>query len=558
MKNFFKNGAKILTSAQTNILSAATAMMAAVFVSRILGLVRNRLLAQFFSPDDLGLYFAAFRIPDFIFSILVMGALSTAFIPVITALVAKEKKEEIWKVSSTTLNIGLIIFFFFFFFIFIFSYPLSTLIAPGFTPDQISVVSNLTRIMLIGQLFFVISNFLTGILQSFKRFIIPAFAPVAYNLGIIIGILFFNSTLGIYAPAVGVVIGTFFHFIIQLPLAKNLGLSYKFKIDLKNLHVRKIGKLMIPRAISLGASQINYTIDNILASLISASAITVFNFALQLQQLPIGLFGATIAQAALPTLSESAAKEDKSQFQKTLISSFHQISYLVLPAAVILIVLRIPLVRLAFGTARFDWDSTLLTGMTLGILAFGLFAQSQIHLLIRGFFALSDTKTPLFVGLFAITTNIILSIALIIIYKFPIWGLAISSSIADVTNASILLYLLDRKIGGIAKRPLLVPFFKIISATFFMSIFLYFPMKILDVYILDTTRTINLLILTVTVTALASFFYYLLSKIIKIDQVKAFEQLVKKAFSLIKLLGHEPKIPIPPPPADQQQPGPTA
>lgn len=558
MKNFFKNGAKILSSAQNNILSAAAVMMAAVFASRILGLIRNRLLAHFFTPEKLGLYFAAFRIPDFIFSILVMGALSTAFIPVITALVGKNKKEKIWQVSSITLNIGLLLFFFLSVFIFIFAYPLSTIIAPGFTPSQTAVVARLTRIMLIGQLFFIISNFLTGILQSFKRFIIPAFAPVVYNLGIIIGILFFTPTLNINAPAIGVVIGAFFHFLIQLPLAKNLGLSYQPQIDFKNPHVRKIGKLMIPRTISLAASQLNYTIDNILASLISASAITVFNFAQQLQQLPIGLFGATIAQAALPSLSESATKKNLNEFKTNLISCFHQISYLVLPASVVLIILRIPLVRLAFGAARFDWQSTLLTGMTLGILSFGLFAQSQIHLLARGFFALQDSKTPLFVGLFSITTNIILSIIFITIYKFPVWGLAVSSSIADLTNAAILLYLLDRKIDGFTKKPLLLPFFKILSATFFMSLFLYFPMKFLDVYILDTTRTINLLILTIIVTTFATLTFYFLSKILKIDQVQAFEQLVKKTLSLIKLLGQEPKIPIPPPPTDQQQPTPTS
>ena len=557
MRNFIKNGAKILTQAQNSILSAAAIMMIAVFASRLLGLFRNRLLAQFFTPDQLGVYFAAFRIPDFIFSILVMGALSTAFIPVITSLIAQKKQSEIWRVSSITLNIGLIVFFILSIFVFIFAYPISTLIVPGFTPSQTLLVAKLTQIMLIGQFFFIISNFLTGILQSYKRFLIPAFAPVAYNIGIILGIILFTNSLGIFAPAVGVVIGTFLHFFIQIPLAKKLGLSYKFDLDYKNPYVRKIGRLMLPRTLSLGASQLNYTIDNILASLISASAITVFNFAQQLQQLPIGLFGATIAQAALPTFSESLAKNNVKEFQKNLISCFHQISYLVLPSSVILIILRIPLVRLVFGAARFDWDSTLLTAMTLGILSLGLFAQSQIYLLARGFFALSDTKTPLFTGLVSVIVNISISSLLILYFHFPVWGLAIASSTADLLYASILLILLDKKTGGFDKNALLTPFFKILLATFIMSLTLYFPMKFLDNYILDTTKTINLIILTVTVTLASSLLFYFLSKLLHISQAQSFEKLIAKMTSTLKHLFTKPPTPFEPPPAEQQQPSPT-
>lgn len=533
MNNFLKNGKNLLFLRQTNILSAATIIGAAVLGSRVLGLIRDRLLTSI-PVDQLDIYFAAFRLPDLIFQILVMGALSTAFIPVITGLIFKNEEKKAWSVSSTVINIALLAFIILAALIILFTYPLSKIIAPGFEGGKLETMANLTRIMLIGQLFFVLSNFLSAIIQSSKRFLIPALAPVVYNLGIIIGIVFLSPSMGIYGPAWGVVLGTFLHFIIQLPLIRHMRFNYTPSLDVKDANVREIGKMMGPRTLGLGVAQISFTIDTILASLISTSSITVFNFASHLQQLPIGLFGATIAQAALPTLSEEQAKENIDNFKSTLLTSFHQILFLTLPASAILIVLRIPIVRLVFGSKTFPWDATVLTGKTLAFLGLSIFAQSIIQLLVRAFYALRDSTTPVKIGVSSFVVNIIASIVAIRVFSLPIWGLAISSSIGDLVNAGLLLLILDRKVGHFPFKKLFFPAIKMFLAALAAGISLYIPLKLLDQLVFDTTRVIPLIMLTGTATLAGMSVYFFLTWVLEIEELKSFLGIIGRVTKIRK------------------------
>jgi len=543
--NILKNGALLFLSKQTSILSAATAIMINVAASRILGLVRDRLLAAYFgSSSSLGIYFAAFRLPDMIFQLLVMGSLATAFIPVISSLISQSKKQQAWDVASSVLNIGLVIFSFLALFTYVLARPLSGLIAPGFNQQQLALMTKLTRIMLISQFFFILSNFLTGILQSFKHFIIPALAPVLYNLGIILGIVFLSKPLGIYGPTIGVVLGTFLHFAVQIPLACRLGLKYRFQFDLKNRYVRKIGALMLPRTIGLAVAQIDYTVDIVLASLISASSLVYFNFAQHLQLLPVGLFGATIAQAALPSLSEEANIENKEDFKKTFLTCFHQILFLVLPCSVLLITLRIPVVRLVFGSSQFDWKATVLTGRVLALFSLSLFAQALIHLLARAFYALQDSKTPVIIGAFSVFINVFASIVFVIGFKLPIWGLGLSTSIANIFNALSLIILLDKKVGNFNQKQIITETIKIFIVSFLTAFALYIPMKLLDQLIFDTTRVSGLLLLTGLTSFFGFCFYLFLSWIFKVEVVKSFASLIEKFETFHKLLRGQSQEPI--------------
>lgn len=510
----------ILFQRQTNILSAATVIATAVLGSRVLGLVRDRLLTQF-PIETLDIYFAAFRLPDFIFQILVMGSLTAAFIPVITQLFAKNQEGEAWRVSSTVINFALLAFLFFGILIAVFSDQLAVIIAPGFNTQQLKIMSDLTRIMLIAQLFFILSNFLSAIIQSSKRFLLPAVAPVAYNLGIIIGIVFLSPVIGIYGPAWGVVIGTFLHFIVQIPVIFHLKMRYEAKIDFGNPHAKEIGKLMLPRTLGLGFAQLSFTVDTILASLISSSSITVFNFASHLSQLPIGLFGATIAQAALPTLSEEQARENPDDFKTTLLNSFHQILFLTLPATAILIVLRIPVVRLVFGSATFPWDATVLTGRTLAFLGLGIVAQGVIQLLVRGFYAMKDSVTPVKIGIFSFVINILVSLIAIIVFKLPVWGLAIASSAGDIVNVLFLLFFLNKRVQ-FPLNDLVFPALKMFFAAAISGICLYIPMKLLDQLVFDTTRVVPLIALTGTATIIGMFVYFFLTWLLEIKELGAF------------------------------------
>src|SRR3989344_5627782 len=248
---------KIFLSQQSSVLSAATVIMLMIIVSSILGLVRQRILAYFFTANDLALFFAAFRIPDTIFEVLVFGTFSSAFIPVFTKALKNgppatpgrsdggQDTKDAWEIASSVVNIGLVVFIVFAILVSIFANQLYAVITPGFSQLEREIVAGLVKILIFAQVFFVVSFVLTGVLESLRRFLIPALAPLFYNLGIIIGTILSARKFGLAAPAIGVFIGAFLHFLIQLPLAIKLGFRFSLKINLSN-EVKKIGKLAIP------------------------------------------------------------------------------------------------------------------------------------------------------------------------------------------------------------------------------------------------------------------------------------------------------------------------
>lgn len=544
VKNFFKNGISILSVRQTNILSAATVIMFLSLASRLLGLVRDRLLAHYFTSDLVGIYFAAFRIPDLLFQILVFGALSVAFIPVFTEYFKKDK-ESAWDLASSLLNLTFLIFLVLLILLFIFAEPLSLLLVPGLpreNPAHLVLLVNLTRIILLAQIFFVVSAFLTGILQSFQRFLVPAAAAFFYNLGIILGIYFGGVRFGIYGAALGAVFGALLHFLIQLPLTRSLGFHWRFNFNFSHPGVREIWRLMLPRSIALAADQINLAVDTILASLISLSSITFLTFAQHLALVPVGLFGATIAQAALPILSHLGSEENLDHFRQTLISCFRQIAFLVIPLSAAMIILHTPLIRLVFGAKLFTWDATVLTARTLAFLSVGLMAQSASLLLNRAFYALRDTMTPLKIGLASIILNILASVTFINFFHFPVWGLGLSASIAALTNLIFLLFFLRKKVGGFDGQEFITPLLKMVFATFIMAAVLYLPVRFLDRVVLDTTRTINLIFLVAISGTFGFLIYLALAQVLHIEEVKTFWSLFKRLGNWRQVLSQSQEV----------------
>src|SRR3989338_10141643 len=381
-----KNLFSLLYSRQTSILSAASVIMATMMLSKILGLVRDRLLAGVFTPEMIDIFWAAFRLPDLIFQIVILGALSVAFIPVFTEYFETSGKEEAFEMARSVLNVFLGIFILATILIYIFAQPIiANFIAPGFDFEKQTQVVAVTRVILFGQVILVLGSFFIGILQSFQRFIIPSLSPVFYNLGIIIGIVFFSKSFGIIGAAWGVVLGAFLHAVIQIPLVWSLGFKFKFPPRFFHKGVKEVMKLMSIRTLGLAAEQINETVGVALASLVSIGSVTYLTFAQHLQVVPIGLFGATLAQAALPVLSSEKARGKIEEFKITILTTLHQILFLALPAAAILIVLRVPVVRLVFGASQFDWEATVLTGSTLAFLSVGLSAQVLPVKTVRGF-----------------------------------------------------------------------------------------------------------------------------------------------------------------------------
>lgn len=524
-----KNLISLLYSRQTSILSAASIIMATMMLSKILGLVRDRLLAHVFSPEVIDIFWAAFRLPDLIFQIIILGALSVAFIPVFTEHLESKGKEDAFEMARAVLNLALAIFIVITILIYFLAQPIiANFIAPGFTFERQLQVTQLTRIILLGQIILVVGSFFIGISQSFQRFIIPSLAPVFYNLGIILGIVILSKSFGILGVAYGVVLGALLHMVVQLPLIWNLGFRFKVPLQFFNRGVKEIIQLMSVRTIGLAAEQINETVGLALATLVSVGSVTYLTFAQHLQVVPIGLFGATLAQAALPVLSSEKAHGRIEEFKITILTTLHQILFLTLPATAILIVIRIPVVRLVFGASQFDWKATVLTGATLAFLSIGLAAQAISLLLVRGFYALKDTRTPVIVSTVVVTLNIALSVYTIVILRLDVWGIGLANSISAIFSAVLLFWTLHFKVGKFNLQAVLSPFFKILAATIIMGVSLYIPIKLLDQVVFDTTRTINLLALTGLSSMFALSVYVLLVRFMRVRELDTYVELFKR------------------------------
>lgn len=550
LKNLLKNGSKFLTKRQESIFSAAVIIMLTIAGSRVLGLIRNRVLAHFFTAEALSVYFAAFRLPETVFEILIFGTLSSAFIPTFTFYLSKNKEKEAWYIASVAINLTLIFFLFLAVVLFFLIKPLYSLIAPGFSSSQVELTANLAQILLLAQGFFILSYFLTAVLESFQRFLVPALSPLFYNLGIILGAIFLARRWGIYAPTFGAVLGAFLHFFIQVPLAFHLGFRPNFFLDISHPGVKKIGRLAAPRIIELSFLQISKSAELFLASLVSAAAYTYYTFANSLQLLPVGLFGTSIAKAALPSLSYQTARGDIEEFRNTFFSLFKQVVFLTLPLSVFLAVLRIPVVRLVFGAAQFTWESTVQTGLTVSAFCLGITAQALIYLLTRAFYALQDTKTPVGTSIGAMFLDIILGAIFVLIFKLPIWSLALAFSLASIAQGLVLMYFLRKKVNFLIKD-LISYLIKIIFCSFFSGGLMFFFLKILDRsvwdkklsflgrfglalpvsfdrFVLDTRYTINVLWLTAIVGLIGAISYFCLAKILGIEELTILaRQLIK-------------------------------
>ncbi|MFI5265361.1 MAG: murein biosynthesis integral membrane protein MurJ [Candidatus Levyibacteriota bacterium] len=535
--NIFKKGIATLVSRQTNIFSAALFIILTTILSQLLGLFKYRILVSLFgASNELGVFFAAFRIPDFVFQVVIAGALSTSFIPVFSEYVGMNKRREADSFTSALLTVGIIFYVVMSLIVIIFAYPLSQLVAPGFSSGELHLMAQFMIIIQLAQLFFILGTVATAVLQSLQHFLIPGIATAFYNLGIILGLLLFVPFVGIYGATVGVVIGSALFFIVQVPLLMHAGFMYRPSLDLKN-GAMKVIHLMIPRSATLIVTQLAITANVFFASFLSARSLVIFDLAQTLVLAPVVLFGQSIAQASFPVLS--LKKNDKKAFDSIFVSSFNQILYLTLPLSALFIVLRIPLIRLFFGASRFDWAATVDTGRTLAYFSVSIAAQSLIYLLARGFYAHKDTKTPLIVTIITVIINIVLSYIFVLIFHLPIFFLAAAFSIANILASLVLFYLLDRKIT-LPKKSILVTNAKICVATILMGVALYVPIKLLDQLVFDTTKTINLILLTGIASCAGLITYILFTWMLKIHEASYIIEVVKKlsnARHLLKEMG---------------------
>lgn len=433
---------KIWKQPINNVAVAAALVAFFSLLSRLLGVVRDRILAgRFGAGAELDMYYAAFRVPDLVFNLLVLGALSAGFIPIFTSLI-KEKgsdsesseNHEAWDLANNVLNHLLIATSLLALLGSLFSRELVQVMTPGFSQAQRELTATMTRIMFLSPILLGASSIFGGILQSFKRFLAYSLAPVMYNLGIIFGAVFLVGRFGLIGLSWGVVLGALCHLGIQYLAAKKLGYHYSLFFKRRDPQARKIGRMMVPRTLSLAISQINLVATTVIASGLSAGSLAIFNFANNLQSFPVGVFGISFAIAAFPTLSSLAF--DKDRLVNSFTQAFKQILFFVIPATVMMIALRAQIIRVVLGTGEFNWRDTIETMGALGYFSLSLFAQATIPLLVRVFYARHNSSTPFWIGLVSVFVNIVLAF-----YLAPLMGvagLALAFSVGNIVNFVLL------------------------------------------------------------------------------------------------------------------------
>lgn len=481
--------------------AAALIISGAYLLSRLLGLLRDRLLvAEFGIGPTADAYSAAFRLPEILFTLLVSGAFAVAFIPVLTEHLQRDDRATAWRVASTLLNLlvlgtiatGVLIG--------IFADPLTSLIAPGFDAERHQLVVDLTRIMLITPVLFAVSSVLGSIQQAFNRFLVFALAGVFYNFGIIAGILWLAPHAGIYGVAWGVVIGVTLQALLQAAGLYGLGFRYRPIVDLRLTGVRQTLKLMAPRSIDQGIDQIHYAVETMIGSLLKPGSIAAFTYANNLKNVPLVLIASSITTAVFPRLAARASAGQREDLIETYVTTARLILFLAIPAAIFAVLGRGYIVRLLYGSGSVD------TANTLGWFAGTIVFTSLFMLVSRVYYAMQDTRTPFYLSLASIPANIILS--LVLSNTYGVVGLAMSASFVAAAETVSLMYILHRRHGRFGERQILRGVGPMLLAGAIMAPVLYITIsRLLPLYAADRGfLTLAPKFALITVIGIAAYF----------------------------------------------------
>jgi putative peptidoglycan lipid II flippase len=437
------------SSATRQIARAATLVMALFLLSRIAGLAREMIIsARFGTSAELDAYLAAFRVPDLLFQLVAGGAVGSAFIPVFTGCLTRRDLKGAWRVFSAVTNLVLIILTGLAVVAGLAApWLVQTILAPGFTPEQQALTVSLMRWMLVSTVVFGVSGIVMGVLNSFQHFLLPALAPLIYNLCIIAGALFLAPTLGIYALVIGVVAGALLHLDVQLFGLWWYGAHYRAILGLRDPSVREVGRLMGPRVLGLAVVQINFWVNTLLASSLVEGSISSLNYAWLLMLLPQGIVAQAAATAAFPTFAALEARGRYDELRHTVSNTLRGVLFLTIPATAGLFVWRVPLIRMLLERGEFTARSTQMTAAALAFFALGLIGHSVVEIVARAFYALHDTRTPVAIGVGAMALNVLLSVLLVQPLQHA--GLALSNTLATSLEMALLAWLLARRLGGL-------------------------------------------------------------------------------------------------------------
>lgn len=508
------------------IAKVAGFLMVTTLMARLLGYVRDMVIYSWFGQTYItDAYNAAFSIPDFIYMLLVGGALSSALIPVLGQYLARGEEEDAWKVTSLILNWTVLFLALLIILGMIYTRTLIAILVPHLPPETIELASGLTRVMLIQTFFMALSGISMGVLNARKHFTLPAMGGILYNLGIILVGIMLARQWGIMAFSAGVVVGSVLNFAVQIPALVRAKIRYYPILNPNHPGLKQILILMIPVVIGLSVTQINLFVNQNLASGLPEGSISALRLAQRIMQLPIGIFGISVAMAVFPTMTEQVARRNFPEFKRLFSLGLRGVFVITIPAALGLMAMREPLIALLFQQGHFDANDTLATAQALFYYSMGLFAYSALQLLNRVFYSLKDTVTPVLTGIAAI----ILNIALSILWVQPMGheGLAMAYSVAGVFNMLLLIALIRRRLEHIGGRVLVRSF--LVSGL--ASLVMYAGARCGAACVaswLTFTPKVNAFIMVMTGTGLGVAIYGIIISVFHLEETDLVLNIIKK------------------------------
>lgn len=499
-------------------------VMAGFVASRVLGLVRNVVIAQQFGTGrEYEAFIAALVIPDLVFQVLAGGAVGSAFIPVFKGYFARDDNDGAWELTSRVMSLALVVTVPFCIGLAVFSRPLTEIIVPGWDADSKELTATLMRMMLISPAIFAVSGFAISVLNSFQRFMLTALAPILYNASIIVSALVFRH-LGIEGVAIGAVAGSLLHLLIQVPGLIDVGMRFRFGLSLKDSGVREVLRLMGPRMIGLGVIQVNQLVNVALASYLVLGSLGYLNVAWLMVMTPLVLSMA-VSTAVFPTMAEESALDHSDAVGEVFVLSLRTILFLTIPMAVGLVTLGEPLIRLLFERGEFTALSTQQTHFALTFYALGLAGHATVEIVDRVYYALHDTWTPVKAASLAFIMNLALGLTLM---GTPLnyGGLALANSLAALAEAAVLLFLIRRRIPSLEMAPVLKSLARTVVASLLMGVTVaMLPRLLQERLALPTNLELTLVVLLVGIAG--GMVYFVFSFLLQSEELRVLLRLAR-------------------------------
>ncbi|MBN1875529.1 MAG: murein biosynthesis integral membrane protein MurJ [Anaerolineae bacterium] len=444
---------------QGQVMRAAALVMMAFALSRVLGLVRQMVFGLYFgAASEMDAYVAALRIPEAIFLVVAGGALGSAFIPLFTYRLAHAQVMPAWRLASSIINLLLVLLIPLTLLCIVFApWLVQTIVAPAMTPSMQAQTVNLMRVMLLSTAIFGVSGIVMGTLNAHQHFLLPAIAPILYNLALIGGaVIGAMTSLGTMGPAIGMVVGAVLHLCIQVPGLVRYQARYMPVLGVDDPGVLQVGRLMLPRVLGVAAVQINFVVSNNLASRLGPGAISALDYAWRVMLLPQGIFAQAVGTAAFPTFSAQSARGAIEELRKTLLATVKTMITVTIPASMGLIFLGGPIITVLFQQGAFDVAATRSVAWALRFFAIGLVGHSVIEVLARAFYALHDTWTPALAAVGSVLLNVLLGLLLppgFVALGLPSHsGLACANALSALSETVVLLILIQSRIGRLNWR----------------------------------------------------------------------------------------------------------